>query len=357
MPDPKKNVAYTFDLSLVDSANRPQFKVNPTLATGDFKVSIDEGAFANLATLPTVTPAGGRNVKVALSAAEMNGDRITVQAVDAAGAEWDEVLVALAPAVQILDDTALIIPAGDIGDLDGLLPVDLKFVSTLGSVLTALAGSPAISIYKDNSVTQSTAGITLTTSFDSVVGLNNLNVDPAADGAFYSAGSNFQAVLTAGTVGGVSVVGRVVGSFSIRARAALMPTVAGRTADLTANGNIGVDLGNAENQGATLALSGTTIAVASSVAALGTQAKADVNAETVDVLNVDTYAEPGQATPAATLSIVAKIGYLFKALRNKKEQTGSQFKLYNDGGTVVDQKATVSSDSSMTTTGELGTGP
>jgi hypothetical protein len=35
MPDPKKGVAYTFTASLVDAANRPQLKANPTLAAGD----------------------------------------------------------------------------------------------------------------------------------------------------------------------------------------------------------------------------------------------------------------------------------------------------------------------------------
>lgn len=94
-PYPRKNTAFTFDVALVDQANRPSFKASPTLATGDAKVSIDGGAFANLTTLPTVTPAAGRAVLVSLSAAEMNGDLIVVQLVDAAGAEWDDLLVTM----------------------------------------------------------------------------------------------------------------------------------------------------------------------------------------------------------------------------------------------------------------------
>lgn len=85
---PIKNQPYVFGVSLRSQADTKLFQAAPTLAAGDFKVSIDGGAFANLATLPTVTPAAGRRVQVSLSAAEMNGDNITVVASDAAGAEW-----------------------------------------------------------------------------------------------------------------------------------------------------------------------------------------------------------------------------------------------------------------------------
>jgi hypothetical protein len=80
-----------------------------------------------------------------------------------------------------------------------------------------LAGSPVLSVYKTNSTTQSTAGVTLTADFDGVVGLNHFTVDTSADGTFYSAGGFFDLVLTTGTVDGVSVVGAVVASFTLRA--------------------------------------------------------------------------------------------------------------------------------------------
>lgn len=90
---------------------------------------------------------------------------------------------------------------------------------------------------------------------------------------------------------------------------------------------------------------------------LSTQAKADVNAEVVDTLNTDTYAEPGQGTPGATISLAAKINYLYKAWRNRSTQTASQYTLYNDDGTTVDQKATVSDDGTTADKGEVATGP
>ena len=84
---------------------------------------------------------------------------------------------------------------------------------------------------------------------------------------------------------------------------------------------------------------------------------AQVNAEVVDALNVDTYAEPGQGTPAATNTIVAKLGYLFKSWRNKTTQTATEYALYNDDAATVDHKAAASDDGATFTRGEVTTGP
>jgi hypothetical protein len=107
MAAPKRNTAYSFVMGLVDATNRPAFKASPTLAVGDFKVSTDGSALADLATLPVVTPAGSRLVLVSLSAAEMNGDRVVVQVADAAGGEWDEALVLIEPTVVTVEDLTL----------------------------------------------------------------------------------------------------------------------------------------------------------------------------------------------------------------------------------------------------------
>lgn len=97
--------------------------------------------------------------------------------------------------------------------------------------------------------------------------------------------------------------------------------------------------------------------VVGSVGSLGATAKSDVNAEVVDALNVDTYAEPGQEAPGATVSLAKKINYLYKFLRNKITQTSTTLSVYNDAETVVDQKATVSDDATTYTRGEIETGP
>ncbi len=105
MTTPKKGVAYDFSLSLSDSASPANFKANPTIAAGDFKVSIDNGSFNNLATLPTVAPAGSILVRIQLSSTEMNGDKVVVWAKDAAGEEWEEVMSFIDVPVRNVEDT------------------------------------------------------------------------------------------------------------------------------------------------------------------------------------------------------------------------------------------------------------
>lgn len=104
MASPKKNVAYEFDIGLVDASDTGSFKANPTIAAGDFKVSTANGAFGNLATLPVVSPAASVSVKINLSQAEMNGDKIVVHCKDAAGAEWDSVYIFIDATIATVDD-------------------------------------------------------------------------------------------------------------------------------------------------------------------------------------------------------------------------------------------------------------
>jgi hypothetical protein len=80
-----------------------------------------------------------------------------------------------------------------------------------------LAGSPTLAVYKDGNVSQTTAGVTLTVDFDALTGLHLFTVDTSAD-AFYSTGSDYRVVITAGTVDGQSVVGHDAASFSIENR-------------------------------------------------------------------------------------------------------------------------------------------
>ena len=84
---------------------------------------------------------------------------------------------------------------------------------------------------------------------------------------------------------------------------------------------------------------------------------AEVNAEVVDALATDTYAEPGQEAPAATASLATKISYLCKAWRNRFTQSATEYKLYGDDATTVHQKATVSDDGTTFDRAEVGTGP
>lgn len=69
-------------IALEDYANPGNLKASPTIAAGDFQISKDGGAFANLATLPAVTPAAGGAVKITLSAAEMTADNVFIKCID-----------------------------------------------------------------------------------------------------------------------------------------------------------------------------------------------------------------------------------------------------------------------------------
>lgn len=339
-------------------------------------------------------------------------------------------------------------------------------------VPTTLAGTPVVSAYENESLTQITAGITLGVDHDGVAGLHLLTV-VASSGNGYEAGKDYALVITTGTVGGVSVVGEVVAEFtigrsaaavdlangtdglgaikadtaailvdtgttldaripaalvggrmdsSVGAMAANVMTAAAAAADLSAEiadavwdedatghqtgGTFGQAIGDPAADTATiyaavvtnaagvdvaadiiavkadtaaiLTDTGTTLdaripaalvggrmdasvgaMAAGTVTAAATAADflAEVNAEVVDALAVDTYAQPGQEAPAATTSLSLMIRYLYKAFRNHMTQDATTFKLMADDAATVDQKATVSDDAVTFVRGEIGTGP
>jgi len=98
-------------------------------------------------------------------------------------------------------------------------------------------------------------------------------------------------------------------------------------------------------------------AISDQVDGLNDLSAADVNAQVLDVLNTDTFAEPGQEAPPATTTLVKKIGYLYKFLRNKIVTDSSTIEVYNDAGDTVDHKSSISDDGTDFTRGEFGSGP
>lgn len=113
----------------------------------------------------------------------------------------------------------IVTSAGYLGDIRLGGTLDAKFSTSRfssGASFT-LAGSPAVSAYVDNGTTEITSGVTLTVDFDGLTGLHNVRV-VASGGNGFATATNVTLVITAGTVDGVSVVGVVVGSFSIENR-------------------------------------------------------------------------------------------------------------------------------------------
>lgn len=73
-----------------------------------------------------------------------------------------------------------------------------------------------ISVYKDDNITQTTAGVTISEDHDGITGSHLVTI-VTTDG-FYVSGSDYFVKVTAGTSDGVSVIGDIVGRFSIENR-------------------------------------------------------------------------------------------------------------------------------------------
>ncbi len=93
---PVKNEDFVIRVALEDYANPGNFKSNPTIASGDWKVDKDGGGLSNLSTLPSVDPASSVLVKITLSSTEMNADVVTVVGVDQTNPkEWADFVLTI----------------------------------------------------------------------------------------------------------------------------------------------------------------------------------------------------------------------------------------------------------------------
>lgn len=187
------------------------------------------------------------------------------------------------------------------GDIALGSTIDLKFTTrrfTTGVPFT-LAGTPSVAAYVGNGTTEITAGITLSVDFDSRTGLNNVNI-VATSGNGFAAGTNVDIVITAGTVDSVSVVGEVVGSFSIDNRSGLRPTTAGRTLDVSAGGEAGVDWANVGGQSTSVNLSATTTNVVNTATAVTTVNGLANNVITASSINADAITAAKVAADVST---------------------------------------------------------
>jgi hypothetical protein len=218
-----------------------------------------------------------------------------------------------------------------------------------------LAGTPVVSVYKDNNLTQDTAGVTLTTNYDGVTGLNFVSVSTST--AFYVDGSSYECVITTGTVDSVSVVGSCVGRFTMRDQACLYPTTSGRTLDVSTGGEAGLDWANVGSPTTTVGLSATTIATSQQVASVSgsvgsvasggitstsiatdaitsTGLAASATAEIADAILARNLDSSGNE--ASTTSSGRTVRNALRILRNKIDaSTGTQVDVYNEADTTV----------------------
>jgi hypothetical protein len=138
----KRAVEYIFYVSLVQQADTKLLQGTPTLAAGDVTISKDGGAFANLTTLPTVTPAAGKSVKVTVSATEMTADNVLIVFSDAAGAQWCDLSINIQTAARQIDDLAFPATSGRsmVVDAAGLVDANTVKVGPTGTGTAQTAG-------------------------------------------------------------------------------------------------------------------------------------------------------------------------------------------------------------------------
>lgn len=292
----KRAVAYTTYVSLVSRTNRPSFQTNPTLAAGDVKVSKDGGALANITTLPTVSPAAGVQVKVDLSGTEMTADYTTVIFQDAAGAEWDDLLLVIPTTARQIDDLAFPAVSGRSLVVDANGRVDLS--AWLGAAVNAL-----------------------------IAGRVDANAQVVGDKTGYALAAAEYTALVNLIWDELTTEGRVANSYGQLFKDNLNAAITSRAAP-----------------GAAMAL----VVNAVDALALATDA--------VDEIWAAVLSELPQAAPAATPTARAALMLLYMMARNANKSTSTERRVVNDVGTVI-AKATMSDDGTTFDQGELTAGP
>ena len=405
---PKKGVEFIFYAGLPSVASTSIFQSTPTIAAGDFKVSIDGGALNNLATLPAVTPAASKMVKFTLSTSEMNGDNVTVVGSDAAGGEWKDIIVNIQTSARQIDDLAWPTTTGRSLDVTatGAAGIDWNNIenptTTVAFTGSTIATTQKVDVetIKTNPVvnggtitfptgatlasTTNITGGTITTTTN----LTNLPTIPAdwltaagtaadfgteigtavwaAATRTLTANTNLNDLDAAGVAAAVwnaaTATYGTAGSYGLLIETNLDGTVTSRMATYTQpTGFLAATFPT--TVASTTNITGGTITTVTNLTNAPTSGdltatmKTSVNTEVLDVLNTDTFAEPAQGTPGATISLAAKLGFLYKAWRNKTTQTATTYSLFNDDAATVDHKSTTSDDGVTFTKTEVTSGP
>ncbi len=191
---------------------------------------------------------------------------------------------------------------------------------------TVLAGTPVLSVLEENNATPITAGVSVSVDRASVVGLNEVTiVATAANG--YENGKSYGIYISTGTVGGVSVIGEVVGHFTIGLSAAAVD-LANATDGLTA---LAADIATVDgtvnniNSGVAIIIEDTnelqTDDVPGLIAALNDIAAADVLAAgDVDGFTLEESLKLILSAVAAKLSGAATVTVIIRAADDTKDR-------------------------------------
>lgn len=246
--------------------------------------------------------------------------------------------------------------SGSVGSVTGLTASDVGAIKTKTDFLPSATAGAAGGVF----IAGANAATSITTALTAnIVGNITGTIDTVTTLTNAPTGMALEATLTA--MKGATFSGATDSLEAIRDRGdAAWTTATGFATPTNITAATGVVLAGVTHTGAVIptvsAVTGlTTSNLDATVSSRATPAQ--VNAEVLDVFTIDTFAEPAQGAPAATTTLANKIAYLFKFLRNKKEQTATTLSIYDDAGTTVDHKATISDNGTTYTHGEIGTGP
>jgi hypothetical protein len=162
-----------------------------------------------------------------------------------------------------------------------------------------------VEIHKDGSAVQraSDNGVTVSIDFDGITGNHMIHIDLSdnSDAGFYATGSRYQVRIEGTTIDG-GTVNAWIGAFSIGCT--LRPTTAGRTLDVAATGEAGLDFDNVKDATGAHTLTNITIPVVTNVGTCTTNSdmRGTDNAALASVLGVlNNVAADGDPTDADTV--------------------------------------------------------
>lgn len=197
----KKNTPTTIYIPGLISQTTGELQVNPTIVAADCRYTLDGGAETPFNTTPDVFPAGGKQVRIQLLAAEDNGGSITFYFSDASGAEWDDLgltyvisenqiddIDAIVDAIKAKTDNLPLDPASEsllqtsIATIPTVEEIDTQLSSAHGSGSWASSGSGTITFtYTVTDTTTLTPIDGVNVSVYTEVGLTNKVADGVTD--------------------------------------------------------------------------------------------------------------------------------------------------------------------------------
>lgn len=222
----------------------------------------------------------------------------------------------------------------------------------------AAGASGGLLISGSNAGTTTLGALTVTGAVTATSASNDLRVNgavPGAAGGLFIAGTNAATTITTALT--TTFTGNLTGAVGSVTAGVNAVQLAGQTITAAAGVTFPASVASPTNITGGTITTVTNLTNAPTAGDLTATMKASVNAEVVDALNVDTYAEQAQGTPPATATLRAMLQWLYMAWRNKSTQSSSQYSLYADDTTTIVAKAAVSDDGSTLTSAEKATGP